>query len=145
MTLPLLDAISHLTRVDWTLKQRQQWSSPCDFRQRYISMSFDVTGDIGQIALPLLVRAIGLFSLPRLHTANVAQEFPKVAKDLWAPSDESLHVILRNNRKRMVCKLRKDIVYRLATVGVEFVQEGDHFLLPKNPLPCRLPCGLGFF
>ena len=58
MTIPLLEGISHLTRVDWTLKSRQQWSSPSDFRQRYIKMGFDVTGDIGQIALPILVKKL---------------------------------------------------------------------------------------
>ena len=50
-----LQSVSDLTTIDWTKKHHQQWSSPSEFRQRYIEMDLKVTGDIGQKAFPAVV------------------------------------------------------------------------------------------
>ena len=64
MTLDLVESLSILTCVEWgkTIQTsnwpravHQMWSSAWDFRQRYIDMTFSVTGDIGQVAIPSLV------------------------------------------------------------------------------------------
>ena len=53
-----LQSISDLTTIDWTKKHHQQWSSPSEFRQRYIEMDLKVTGDIGQKAFPAVVERL---------------------------------------------------------------------------------------
>jgi len=55
MTQSLLQSLSTLTCVDWSLKHHQLWVSAYAFRQRYIKMTFDVTGEITAVALPRLV------------------------------------------------------------------------------------------
>ena len=55
MTQSILHSLSTLTCVDWSLKRHQMWVSASAFRQRYIKMTFDVTGDITAMALPRLV------------------------------------------------------------------------------------------
>ena len=59
-TMPstLLRSLLNLTNVNWTKPYHQLWSTPIEFQQRYISMDFEVTGDIGQVAPPLLQRQI---------------------------------------------------------------------------------------
>ena len=55
MTIPLLNTFSSLTSFDWNSKSHQLWAPFSSFRQRYIKMTFDVTGDIKQVAFPRLV------------------------------------------------------------------------------------------
>ena len=55
MTLSLIQSFSTLTSVDWSLPTRQLWSSAFEFRQRYIYMGLQVTGDIGQVSYPMLL------------------------------------------------------------------------------------------
>ena len=55
MTQSLLHHFSTLTSVDWSLPSRQLWLSAFEFCQRYIYMSLQVTGDIGQISYPMLL------------------------------------------------------------------------------------------
>ena len=55
MTQSILKSFSTLTCVDWSQKQHQSWAPASSFRQRYIKMTFDVTGDITAVALPRLV------------------------------------------------------------------------------------------
>lgn len=58
MTLPPLEAVPNLTRVNWMLKGLQQSSFPSQFCPRYIRMQSEATGDIGQKAPPMLVNMI---------------------------------------------------------------------------------------
>ena len=51
MTERLLADFARLTHVDWTREQHQLWSSPAQFRQRYIDMDLHVTGDIKNAGL----------------------------------------------------------------------------------------------
>ena len=51
MTAHLLSDFSKLTHVDWSLERHQLWSTPSEFRQRYIKMDLHVTGDVKNAGL----------------------------------------------------------------------------------------------
>ena len=58
MTARLLSDFSKLTHVDWSLQRHQLWSTPFEFRQRYITMDLHVTGDVKNTGLSPIVQLL---------------------------------------------------------------------------------------
>ena len=55
MTLRLAGYLARLTTIPWTKPRHQLWCSAAEFRRRNIDLDFDLSADIGQVALPKFV------------------------------------------------------------------------------------------
>ena len=93
MSVSLLADFSKLTHVDWGRRRDSTsaypvyphllWSSSYAFRQRYIKMEFEVTGEIKQLALPRMVRHLKDNSTAfACFFVNFKSECTKYASDL---------------------------------------------------------------
>ena len=56
MTTSIAKSLGDLTNVDCTDTRHHMWASTSDFRQRDIRMGFSLTADLGQEALPGIIK-----------------------------------------------------------------------------------------
>ena len=107
MSLSLLEDFSKLTHVDWgrqietatayPVHPHLLWSSFSAFRQRYIKMEFQVTGEIKQMALPRIVKHlkdnVTSFACFFVNYKSECTKYASDLEDLLAFASMSVYVV----------------------------------------------------
>ena len=100
MTSTILPCLSTLTSVDWESNEHQMWAPHEDFKQRNVQIDFEVTGDIGQVALPRLVEKLknkaSAYVCLFVNFRSETDKWAKVLENLLASSAVPVDVLQIN-------------------------------------------------